>query len=664
MPVFEFKSPDGKTYEVNGPDGSTKEEAFAHLQSQLGSGAAAPNQENSIIDSIRSIPGGIAKGVAGIVGLPGDISHLANVGLDKLTGANVADKLAPLQPINSANINDAISKPFGGYYEPKTPAGRFTETASSFAPAIFGGEASLGSRLLGRALAPAAGSQVLGSAVDESKSPVLHGAAEIGGALLGGGLAGGTRAAIQSLKSSGETAEQSAASKIGDILSGSGKTVQDIASVPGDKGITAAEAMGPAGVSYLATLGRRSGETGEALGNLLTTRAVSAPSRMMSDFTKASGIDPGAAAGNFDNILEAGKKRAAPLYEEAYAANQNIASPHIDRILDTPAGKKALADARVNMQNDMSLMGTPDADLIAQAREGGTTIPKRGVASGMKLRVYDYVKKSLDDQVDAAYRAGNKHEAGIISGLKQSLVKGLDDADVTASAGPNSLKPEGGKYAQARRAAGEYLSAKEAFSDGQDHILNSSVSARDVQKYVADLSDAQREAYKGGIANKILLQAQNGRLTPKLLGVPAVQEKLKAALGPDKAQIFIDGITQEASLAKTGSRMMPGTGSITSDVMLNAGEQDRAADLAAALQGAKALGHASSGNLGSAALSGIAAMRHVAPDFLKTGGMSVDTRNELGKLLMLSPQDYAQKFSSLPQAPLNPTMLSRILMVK
>lgn len=36
MPVFEFTSPEGKTFEVEGPDGSTKEQAFAILQQRIG----------------------------------------------------------------------------------------------------------------------------------------------------------------------------------------------------------------------------------------------------------------------------------------------------------------------------------------------------------------------------------------------------------------------------------------------------------------------------------------------------------------------------------------------------------------------------------------------------------------------------------------------------
>jgi len=42
MPTFEFTSPEGKKYRVNGPEGSTKEQAFGILQQQLGASAPMP----------------------------------------------------------------------------------------------------------------------------------------------------------------------------------------------------------------------------------------------------------------------------------------------------------------------------------------------------------------------------------------------------------------------------------------------------------------------------------------------------------------------------------------------------------------------------------------------------------------------------------------------
>lgn len=661
MPTFEFTSPDGKTYEVNGPDGSTKEQAFAHLQGQIG-GASQPEKPSSIVDAIRAIPGGLAQGVAGLVGLPGDISHLANVGLDKLTGSHVADTLDPLQ-VNSTNINNAVSKPFGGYYQPQTTTGRYAEKAASFAPALIGGEASLGSKLLGRVLAPAAGAQLAGSAVSADDHPLLHGAAEVGGALLGGGLASGARA-IGGAITADAAPEVTANKYLATLLKNQGVGADEISQngIVG-KGQLGAEALGPNGVATLAALGRRSGTTGEALANALTTRSLGAPSRMMDDFTSAAGIDPRAAQGNFDNVLEAGQKRAQPLYEQANKANQNISSPAIDRILETPAGRKAMSQASSMMQNDQSLMGVRDPDLLEQAREGGTEIPwKGGVASGLKLRSLDYVKRALDDQISGAFRGGNKAEGGILVGLKNKLVGALDDADITARAGPNSTKPEGGLYAQARAAAGDYLGAKQAYEDGQAHILSTTVTPDDVAKYVAKLSPTATEAYKGGIANRVLVQAQNGRLSPRILSTPAVQDKLSTVLGADKADQFIQSVQSEASLAKTGARLAPGTGSITSDIGLMTGEQDNAANLAAGMHGARALGHAVQGNAFGAVGSGLAALRHFAPDLLKTGGMNADVRNQLGKLLMQSPEDLAAHVRDLPNQIPQKKSLGQLLM--
>ena len=42
MPTFDFKSPDGKTYSIQGPEGATQEQAFQILQQQLGGPPAAP----------------------------------------------------------------------------------------------------------------------------------------------------------------------------------------------------------------------------------------------------------------------------------------------------------------------------------------------------------------------------------------------------------------------------------------------------------------------------------------------------------------------------------------------------------------------------------------------------------------------------------------------
>lgn len=622
-------------------------QSLAHMSDaeleKLAAGKKSPGIGEYGIDMARSLPGGLTKGVTGIIGLPGTLFNpsetetVEGLGGEPITVNKGAHRGLP----TGEGLDRVVSAPFGGYYEPKYLPGKITERAAEFAPAVIGGPASVGTRLMGRVLAPAAGS-VAAEDLVKSDNPGVKAGAQITGAVLGAGLYGGTRALSQAVKNAKLTPDEVANSFVANAVKG-----QQPAIIPG-KGQIAAEAYGPTGVANLAALGRRGGSTAQTLANQLKLRAQSAPNRILDDFLQSSGVNPQAARGNFEGLVEAGEKRASPLYREYYDANKNVASPLLDKILETPAGKKALADARVKMQNDMSLMGTPDAELIEQAKEGGSLIPTKGVASGMKARVYDYVKRSLDDQIDAAYRGGNKNEGNIIRDLKNRMVKELDDLDVTGKAGPNSVKPEGGAFKRARGAAGDYLSAKEAYEQGGSDILDLSKDFRDVATEFGKRSETAKEAYKAGIANELFLKAGNQRLNPRLLNTPAVREKLSAVLGPDKAEAFMMKLQQEMDLAASGNRMMPGTGSITSDVLNATKEQDLADTVRGASHFARAAGDIASNRYGSAIANVLRGGYHFAPDMFRTGGMSEEARNAAGKLLMLPPEDFAQQLQALP----------------
>src|SRR6478609_2407132 len=47
---FEFTSPEGKTYTVSGPEGSTREQAFSRLQAQLASAAPMGPPASAAVD--------------------------------------------------------------------------------------------------------------------------------------------------------------------------------------------------------------------------------------------------------------------------------------------------------------------------------------------------------------------------------------------------------------------------------------------------------------------------------------------------------------------------------------------------------------------------------------------------------------------------------------
>lgn len=63
MPTFEFTSPDGKTYLVDGPDGSTKEQAYAILQKNISGNKSEKPDENSFFKNVAI---GIGKGMTDV----------------------------------------------------------------------------------------------------------------------------------------------------------------------------------------------------------------------------------------------------------------------------------------------------------------------------------------------------------------------------------------------------------------------------------------------------------------------------------------------------------------------------------------------------------------------------------------------------------------------
>src|SRR5580700_3087609 len=153
---------------------------------------------------------------------------------------------------------------------------------------------------------------------------------------------------------------------------------------------------------------RMPGEGREVSTGFLGDRSAGAASRMTSDLDTA--LPAGSAFTTAQDLMQQRATAARPLYDQAYAANASIASPEINAVLDTPAGKNALAAARVKMLNDQSTLGQP-------------------IPGDLSLRTLDYVKRSLDDQIGGAIHGGANDDARILTGLKKQLVGVMDDAD-------------------------------------------------------------------------------------------------------------------------------------------------------------------------------------------------------------------------------------------
>lgn len=223
-----------------------------------------------------------------------------------------------------------------------------------------------------------------------------------------------------------------------------------------------------------------------------------------------------------DDIVKSGREKAAPLYQQAFQKNQVINSPVINRILQTPEGKSALSDAARNMQNEMSLLSKPDPDLTAMSQEVGNAATGVGVGNGLKLKTLDYVKKSMDDSINKAYRTGDDAEARRVVQLKNGLLKEIDSAD------------QSGLYAKARKASGDYLSNRDAIEAGTTFL-------RDDPQLIAQRFNAygptEQQAYKVGVLKTIRNDIDNkvdGQNVARLFSKPASRQKLSSILSPSE----------------------------------------------------------------------------------------------------------------------------------
>jgi len=202
MPTFDFTSPDGKSYSVDGPDGATPEQAYQILQSHLG---APTPQVGMAEDAGKAVASGLGNATIGTLGMAGDLTNLGAKGIEAASnyisgklgyepyhssGDSILNKIPTSESIK-ATVTDPIVSPD---YQPQYATGKVLKTGAEFLPAIVGGPESLGQKLLTRVAAPALASEGAGALTEGTAAEPYARAA---GALAGGV---GASAAAQKFK--------------------------------------------------------------------------------------------------------------------------------------------------------------------------------------------------------------------------------------------------------------------------------------------------------------------------------------------------------------------------------------------------------------------------------------------------------------------------------
>lgn len=192
-----------------------------------------------------------------------------------------------------------------------------------------------------------------------------------------------------------------------------------------------------------------------------------------------------------DDILEKGRKKAAPLYDKAY-------TKEIDPSFTfKPEIKTAIESAKKRYPSEL---------------EG---------LSDSSIKVLDYAKKELDDQIGVAKRAGENNFVRNRTELKDELLSAMD------SASPD--------YAQGRAIAGDYLGITEAMENGQKFV---SLDPENITNILKTASDSEKQAFKVGFSKAIASRIDNvnegANPYNRVFGSPSKQAQLRAALTPDE----------------------------------------------------------------------------------------------------------------------------------
>lgn len=168
MPTFDFTSPDGKSYSVQGPDGATPEQAFQMLQQHLGAPQVGMGE-----DAAKSVASGLGSAAIGTIGAVGDIRSLLSQGVDaagsrlgfdpsmlKRAAGTVFSALndAPTSKDVRATVTDPIVDPD---YKPQYLTGSLLKKGAEFAPnMLLGGPEGTAARFLTNVAAPAVGREI------------------------------------------------------------------------------------------------------------------------------------------------------------------------------------------------------------------------------------------------------------------------------------------------------------------------------------------------------------------------------------------------------------------------------------------------------------------------------------------------------------------------
>jgi hypothetical protein len=164
------------------------------------------------------------------------------------------------------------------------------------------------------------------------------------------------------------------------------------------------------------------------------------------------------------------------------------------------------------------------------------------------VRTLDYMKRGIDATIDSYYKNGRSAEANALKDLRRVFVSAIDE---NAPA-----------YQQARRGFAGDMEVIDAMRTGMNDF--GKMDHEQVIKLVAGMGDAEKEAFRTGVArdlySKIMNPATNFNAAQRIIGSPEMQAKLQPLFNsPAEFSLFKSAMERESQLFHQANKVLGGS---------------------------------------------------------------------------------------------------------
>jgi len=257
-----------------------------------------------------------------------------------------------------------------------------------------------------------------------------------------------------------------------------------------------------------------------------------------------------------DAVTDRLRKIGEEGYEKSFAFGA-VKDPTIQTLLKNPgvagALKKAKETADIAANNAAARGEDPSKYMLKMEME--PVLDEAGTLVGLRptgdivpdVRTLHSIKRVLDEEITALYKAGDGGRAEKLKDTRDQILDRLD-----------KIVPE---YRQARRMYAGDLEVRKALENGRD-AMSRSVRPQEVQKAFGKMSEAEKEAFRTGLMQRIIEPTEDtarSRNFAKEIMAKGNREKLRTVLPKEQFRVLDAALKREAELFERTSKTLGGS---------------------------------------------------------------------------------------------------------